>query len=233
MKRQLIMLSIGTLAALGVSHQASAGWDLGPCPQPNTGPAPCIESNTASDGTWHFNGAGAHADDWHGAPGGDDIVFSGVTVLECGGLTIDCNLTLVGQIKKCQSPTGDWHVGIRATSFALSGAPLCPVISLSGFPWYSKAYATTPHCPFGDVCEDFNSYVPGASSYTFNIGSIDVSVLGIPRVSGGHLHGLVFSNPGILSFNSGFYDCSENSLGCAVEGEAYYNGGNGDSLSIY
>lgn len=233
MKEKMVLFFIAVFSTLALSHPAAAGWEPGPCSQPHTGPAPCIESNTASDGDWHFNGAGAHADDWHGAPGGGDIMFSGATLLECSNLSIECTLTLIGQIKKCQTATGNWHVGIRATSFALGGAFPCAVISLSGFPWYSKDDSVTPHCPFGDTCEGFNTYMPGASSYTFNIGSIDISVLGTPRVTGGHLHGLVFSNPGILSFNSDFYDCSENNLGCTVSGDAYYNGGNGDTLSIY
>ena len=232
MKRKFILLIIFAFSAISLSLPASAGWEPGPCPQPS-GPAPCIESNTASDGVWHFNGSGGHADEWHGAPSGGDIIFSGNANLACSGLNIECDLALIGQIKKCQNLNGDWHVGIRATSFNLSGGLICGTISLSGFPWYSKDSSITPHCPFEDVCEDFNTYIPGASSYTFNIGSIDIGVLGIPRVTDGHLHGVLFSNPGILSFNSGFFDCSENSLNCDVVGEAYYNGSSSDTLSIY
>ena len=233
MKWKVILSMIWGLGAISLSYQALAGWEPGPCPQPHTGPAPCIESITISDGAWHFNGGGGHDDEWHGAPGGGNISFSGPVHLGCDSLDLECNVTLVGQIKKCQGPDGNWHVGIRADSFNLGGAFPCGVISLSGFPWYSKDPSIVPHCAFEDACENFNPYVLGASSYTFNIGSIDISVLSVLRIADGHIHNLVFSNPGAIAFDSAFYDCDENDLGCTVNGIVHYNNNNGDEINIY
>lgn len=218
MKTKLILSAIFGVAAWSLSSLAAASWDPGPCP--GGGSAPCIEA-VVNGNTYHFNGTGGHAGVWHGLPTtGADFEFSGPTDLSCDSIDLDCTLTLGGKVQKCQDSSGAWRIGVQVNSSNVSGSFPCGTVSLGGFPWYAKDGSITPHCPFTDDCDNFIPYVPGASSYTGNFGEIDISVIGIPRVTNGHVHGVVF-NPGVganFDFNSDFYDCDENELGCSVDG---------------
>lgn len=235
MKIKLLLSTIVGIAAWSLSSVAAANWDTGACPDPNPGPAPCIETEVNGN-TYHFNGSGGHAGVWHGVPaqeGGGDFSFSGDSELECDGTPIPCTLELAGEVKKCQASDGTWRIGVKVNSSDVSGSFACDTIALGGFPWYSKDSSITPHCPFGDVCENFNEYDPNASTYTANFGLIDISVFGSPEVTNGHVHGVVFT-PGVganFNFNSIFYDCDDNSQGCSVDGTLTLD--NATSLDIY
>lgn len=227
MKKAILASMILGFAGLCLSHQAAAGWQPGPCPQPHTGLAPCIESITETAGTWHLNGDGSQPSEWHGAPDGVDFSFSGPVFTGCDALDIACTVTFLGQIRKCRDANGDWRVGVRATSFAMSGSFICNTVSLGGFPWYSTDSAMPPHCPFDDTCENFNYHTPVNNPYIFNMGPADVTVLFISRIIEGHIHDVEFHhgmNNTYFKFDSLFYDCSENPMGCYVEGELEYNG---------
>lgn len=221
MKAKLMISAFLGMAAWSVSNISLAGWDEGPCPQPHTGPAPCIEVLDNNDVYWHFNGDGSHADIWHGAPpaGANDLSFSGPSDLDCGDLGANCTLTLNGQVKKCQDSNGDWRIGVKVNSSSIGGGGLCSFIGLGGFPWYTGSI-DLPHCPFEDDCDNFIPYTPSPNTLTGTVGSIDITLLGIPRVTGGHVHGVIFTpgcNP-TFTFNSDFYDCDEESEGCSVNG---------------
>ena len=235
MKIKLLLSTIIGIAAWSLSSVAAANsWDTGACPDPNPGPAPCIET-VVNGNTYHFNGSGGHAGVWHGVPaqeGGGDFSFSGPSRLECD-IGIDCTLELAGEVKKCEASDGTWRIGVRVNSSDVTGGFACSTIALDGFPWYSKDSSITPHCPFGDVCENFNEYDPNASTYTANFGLIDITVFGSQEVTDGHVHNVVFT-PGVganFDFNSTFYDCEENDQGCSVDGTLTLD--NATSLDIY
>ncbi|MBZ2188524.1 hypothetical protein K8B33_05420 [Alcanivorax sp. JB21] len=218
MKIKLAISTLLGIAAWSLSSMAMA-WDTGPCPSPG-GPAPCIEAVVGGN-TYHFNGSGAYADVWKGLPTtGADFQFSGPTELGCGSLDLDCTLTLGGKVKKCQDSSGAWRIGVQVNSSNVSGGFPCGTVVLGNFEWLAKDPTITSHCPFTDTCDNFIPYDPNASDYTANFGEIDITVLFIPRVRDGHVHGVVFT-PGAganFAFNSQFYDCDENDLGCSVEG---------------
>ena len=205
MKTKLLLSTLFGMAAWSLSSVAAANWDTGACPQPHAGPAPCIETEINGN-TYHFNGSGGHAGVWHGRPaaeGGGDFDFSSDQVdLACSLASPSCNLSLSGQVKKCEDSNGDWRVGVKVTGADVTaGDFLCNFITVSGFPWYSKDPTITPHCPFEDDCDSFIPYDPSASTYTANFGSITVGSPAGTLVDGEHLHGVVFTpgnvnNPG-------------------------------------
>ena len=217
MKTKLLLSAIFGVAAWSLSSMAAASWSTGPCP--GGGAAPCIEA-VVSGNTYHFNGSGGHAGVWHGLPTtGADFQFSGPTALGCSGLNLNCTLTLGGKVQKCQDSNGDWRIGVQVNSSNVSGGIGCGTVVLGGFPWYANEDAA-PHCPFTDDCDDFIPYDPSASTYSANFGAINISVFGIPRVNGGHVHGVTFT-PGVganFDFASEFYDCNEEEEGCFVDG---------------
>lgn len=233
MKGKIILSAILGFCAVSLSQVASAGWDPGACPQPHTGPAPCIEAIIGGT-AYHFNGTGSHAGEWHGSPVGGDLVFVGASQLGCSGLNLNCSLTLRGQVKKCQDSAGNWRIGVRVNSYNVAGTG-CGTITLGGFPWYAKDAAITPHCPFEDDCDSFIPYDPAAVNYTANLGEVDISVFFIPRVTDGHVHNVIFT-PGVnasFAFNTPFFDCDETNLGCTVNGLLQFNNGVGDALNVY
>lgn len=238
MNIKIILSMMLGLGAISLSSIASANWVDGPCP-PSGGPAPCIEAIDYNGSTnpndwdyYHFNGDGSHAGDWHGMPTNNalDLQFTGTSVLNCGLLGAECELTLGGKVKKCQDSNGDWRVGIQVNGYNIEGDGLCGDITLHNFPWYSKDAAITPHCPFGDDCENFNVYDPNATSYFATVGGddipppgndgIEVQVFGIPVVTDGHVHNVEFTPgcPASFDFDSEFFDCDEEGLGCSVDG---------------
>ncbi|QVL42065.1 MAG: hypothetical protein KFB92_11290 [Alcanivorax sp.] len=237
MSRKLLLSTLFGVIASSISSVVAANWDTGGCPQPHAGPAPCIETEINGN-TYHFNGSGDHADVWHGRPaaeGGGDFDFSGSDVyLVCGTADPSCNLTLSGQVKKCEDSNGDWRVGVKVTGADVAaGDFVCNFLNVSGFPWYSKDPTITPHCPFEDDCDSFIPYDPSAPAYTANFGDISVSasILG-PWVNAEHVHGVVFA-PGVganFAFDSDFYDCGE-TANCSIEGILTIN--NATSLEIY
>ncbi|MFP1682782.1 hypothetical protein ACLD0W_09735 [Alloalcanivorax sp. C16-1] len=218
MKTKLLLSAVLGVAAWSLSSMAAADWDTGPCP--GGGSAPCIEA-VVNGNTYHFNGTGDHAGEWHGLPTtGADFQFAGATALGCSGLNLNCTLTLGGKVQKCQDSNGDWRIGVQVNSSNVSGGFGCSAVTLGGFPWYAKDASISSHCPFTDDCDNFIPYTPGASSYTGNFGAIDISVFGISRVSGGHVHGVTFT-PGTganFDFDSSFYGCDESDQGCTVDG---------------
>jgi hypothetical protein len=235
MKTKLLLSALFGMAAWSLSSVAAANWDTGACPTPNPGPAPCIET-VVNGNTYHFNGSGGHADVWHGLPaaeGGGDFSFSGNSVLACESTEYACTMESTGQVKKCEDSNGNWRIGVRVNSFDVSGPFTCHTFAFSGFPWYSKDSSITPHCPFEDDCDFFSEYDPNASTYTANLGPININVFGSPKVTNGHMHGVVFT-PGVaarVGFDSRFYDCNENDQGCSVDGEVILD--NATSLDIY
>ena len=100
-----------------------------------------------------------------------------------------------------------------------SGAFLCNTIAYGGFPWYATDPAITSHCPFQDTCDSFVPYDPPASSMVFQMGSIDMTVLGLSRLEDGHLHDVTFTlgTGALFDFYSEYYDCGEAELGCQID----------------
>ena len=218
MKRKLLLSVLLTTATWSLSSLATANWDTGPCP--GGGTAPCIEAEVSGT-TYHFNGTGDHAGEWHGLPTtGDDFQFSGATVWGCSGLNVNCTWSWGAKIQKCQDNNGDWRIGLQVNSASMTGGFFCGIITWGGFPWYSKDVANSSHCPFTDDCSNFTPYDTSASSYASNLGAIDQIVLGTPQVQNGHLHDVIFY-PGTganLDFNSEFYDCDDVGQDCYVDG---------------
>ncbi|WP_162925686.1 hypothetical protein [Isoalcanivorax indicus] len=231
MKMKLALSTLLGVAAWSLSSLAMA-WNPGPCPSPG-GPAPCIEA-VVSGNTFHFNGDGSGADEWKGLPTtGADFQFSGASALSCSGLNLNCTLNLGGKVKKCQDSNGDWRIGVQVNSSSVTGSFPCGTVGLGNFPWLAKDSTISNHCPFTDDCDNFIPYDPNASTYTGNFGEIDITVLGISRVRDGHVHDVVFT-PGVganFNFNSAFYDCDENDLGCTVNGTLSIT--NATSLDIH
>jgi hypothetical protein len=237
MKTKLLLTTLFGVAAWSLSSLAMANWNTGACP--GTGTAPCIETEINGN-TYHFNGSGGHAGVWHGRPaaeGGGDFDFSDDSViLECPEDRLDCELSLSGEVKKCQDSSGDWRIGVRVNDADVStGDFLCAFVSVGGFPWYSKDPAIASHCPFEDACDSFIPYDSGASTYTANFGTIDVSAAGSPLVSNGHLHSVIFT-PGVgANFNftgpKKFFDCNDDELGCTIDGVLTID--NATSLDIH
>lgn len=219
MKIKNLPLALFALAAWSLSSFAAADWDTGPCP--GTGTAPCIETEI-NDNIYHFNGIGGHVDAWHGRPaaeGGGDFMFSGDGIGVACGLDFNCSLTWSGRVKKCQDTSGNWRIGFQVNSASMSNGTFCNSFAFSGFPWYSKAPSAIPHCPFEDHCDSLVLYDPNASAYIANLGSINMSVLGIVVADEEHLHGVVFT-PGVganFSFASDFYNCEEET-DCSIDG---------------
>lgn len=239
MKTKLLLSTLFGMAAWSLSSVAAANWDTGACPQPHQGPAPCIETEINGN-TYHFNGSGGHAGVWHGRPaaeGGGEFDFSGSGVaLSCPGASPDCNLTLSGEVKKCQDSDGAWRVGVRVVDADVSAGDFaCAFISVSGFPWYSKQTTATPQCPFEDDCDTFIPYDPNASTYAADFGAITVSVFGSAVVDGEHVRSVVFT-PGVganFAFTGpkNFYDCSGDEADCTIDGTLTVD--NATSLDIY
>ncbi|MEO1892301.1 MAG: hypothetical protein ABGX84_05775 [Alcanivorax sp.] len=219
--RQLFSFLFG-VAAWSLSSLAMASWDMGPCS--GTGTAPCIETEINGN-TYHFNGNGSHAGVWHGRPaaeGGGEFDFSGTDLdFTCDPVSWGCNLTLSGEVKKCQDSSGAWRVGVRVTDADLSaGSFACDLFTVDGFPWYFKDPTIASHCPFEDDCDSFIPYNPNASTYTGNFGSVSVSSFLNTYVDNGHLHGVVFT-PGVgATFdlgNKSFFSCDEEEA-CSLDG---------------
>lgn len=218
MKQQRLLLALLASAICSLASPVTADWDTGPCP--GGGTAPCIEAEVSGN-TYHFNGTGDHAGEWHGLPTtGEDFEFSGATAWGCRGRNFNCTLTWGARIKKCQDSNGDWRLGLQMNSVNVSGGLGCASFALGSFPWYTKDPHVANHCPFEDDCDSFIPYETGAPNYTTNLGAIDLAIFGIPLIADGHLHGVVFT-PGIganFAFDSEFYGCDDESQGCWVEG---------------
>lgn len=234
MNTKIILSTLFGVAAWSFSSLATADWEEGPCPQPHTGPAPCIEVLDNNDVYWHINGDGGHADIWHGHPVAGDFAFSNDDVdLGCSLASLNCTLELTGQVKKCQDSDGNWRIGVAVTGGSASNGLFCGTVDLYNFPWYSKNPAIANHCPFEDDCDNFIPYVPNASTYTGNFGAVFVDALGFELVEGDHLHGVVFTPGPAATFdfrNKTFYDCNE-TAGCGIDGLLELN--NAQELNIY
>jgi len=234
MKTKLLLTTLFGVAAWSLSSLAMANWNTGACP--GGGTAPCIETEINGN-TYHFNGSGGHAGVWHGRPaaeGGGEFTFSDDSVvLDCNPPTIDCNLSLSGEVKKCQDSDGQWRIGVRVTGASTSGSFLCDALNISGFPWYSKDPTIASHCPFEDNCDTFIPYDPSATTYTANFGDITVSSLLGTYVQDEHVEGVIFT-PGVgatFDFsNKTFYSCDEEA-GCTIDGILTLD--NATSLDVY
>ncbi len=237
MNTKLVLTTIFGVAAWSLSSLAMANWNTGPCS--GSGSAPCIETEINGT-TYHFNGSGGHAGVWHGRPaaeGGGDFEFTNESViLECPSDRLDCELTLSGEVQKCQDSSGDWRIGVRVNGAVVEAGEdfLCDLVSVGGFPWYSKDPAIASHCPFEDDCDSFIPYDPSASTYDANFGTIDVSVLGVGLVNNGHLHGVTFT-PGVgANFDftgpKDFFNCDEEEE-CTIDGVLTLD--NATSLDIF
>lgn len=213
------ILTLSSIALLGMSQIAFAAWVPGPCPDPS-GPAPCIEY---FDGTnwWHFNGEGDHADQWHGPDGTaeTDFEFCGNTLLACddtilGPVEVTCNLCLYGQVRKCYDDNDDtWRIGIKIRSGNPNpGDFLCNLLTLEEFPWY--AGANSYHGPYNEDCE---VGIPFPGPLVGSVGSIGVSPVG---VSGAHIHDVSYNNTDTFSFINELVTGSGHDLtGCRVIGD--------------
>ncbi|MBF5057700.1 hypothetical protein Y5W_02994 [Alcanivorax sp. 521-1] len=241
MKIKLLLSALLGMAAWSFSSTAAADWDTGACPQPHTGPAPCIET-VVNGNTYHFNGSGDHADEWHGLPGGGAFDFQNTGVdLDCPGIGVSCDLTLSGEVKKCEDSNGNWRIGVRVTGADVTGSFLCDALSISGFPWYSADPANHSHpneCPFVDDCDNFLPYNPTASNYVGHFGEVTVSSLLGTHVAAEHLHGVTFTanNMGATptaNFNFAgktFFSC-DGEEDCSIDGILYLD--NAAELNIY
>ncbi|GAA5138833.1 hypothetical protein [Alloalcanivorax gelatiniphagus] len=231
MKRELLLSAFLAAATWSLPNLASADWDTGPCP--GGGTAPCIEAEVSGT-TYHFNGSGDHAGEWHGLPTtGEDFEFIGPTQWGCNGLNWNCTVTWTNKIKKCQDSAGDWRIGFQVNSASVSGSFPCAAFVMSGFPWYTKDAKAVSHCPFTDDCNSLIPYSPGASSLVTNLGEIDVTIFGIPRIADSHLHNIVFTPGPSANFSlaSEYYDCDDTEVGCSIYGTVSLS--NATSLDIH
>ena len=234
MKTKLLLTTLFGVAAWSLSSLAMANWNTGPC---TAGAAPCIETEINGN-IYHFNGSGGHAGVWHGRPaaeGGGDFEFSGDNVaLDCPDQSVSCTLSLSGQVKKCLDSDENWRIGVKVTGADVSaGDFLCSLLTVSGFPWYSKDPTIASHCHFEDNCDTFIPYVPDAASYTANFGNVTVSSFLDTYVDNEHLHGVVFTPGANATFdftNKTFYSCDEDA-GCSIDGILELN--NADALNVY
>lgn len=221
----MLLLASGTIA---LSNGAFASWDAGPCS--GGGTAPCVEATDGSS-TWHFNGDGSHADEWHGHPNSvDDLSFYGESFLDCPDLiSPTCNLRLNGQVKKCLDSNNDWRILIKVTGGSVTSGDLaCGGISLGGFDWFANH--TGIHSGFADDCDQGILY---GGPLEGNIGDIDITYLGfIPVATNAHVHSVDFvnSSPSYFDFNSVIYEPGEVSSGCSVTGRLYID--NLDNITI-
>ena len=239
MKRKILLSSLLGAVAWSVSGGAAASWDSGACPQPHTGSAPCFETEVNGN-TYHFNGAGGHADEWHGLPaveGGGDFQFSSQDInVACAAASPSCAFSASGQVKKCMDSNGAWRIGVRVNAVIISaGDFLCNFVTASGFPWYSKDPTISTHCPFEDDCDSFIPYDPNAATYSANFGGITVAATLVGTlIDDGHLHEVVFA-PGVgatlTASNKTFFDCDDESLDCSVD--AVLTLDNATSFDIY
>lgn len=238
MNKTMALSALTCLAIWSISSVAAANWDSGACPQPHAGPGPCIETEINGN-TYHFNGSGGHAGDWHGLPaaeGGGPFQFEGSSIdLRCGPATPSCNLTLSGEVKKCQTSSGSWRIGLRVSAASFSpGDFVCNFLIMDGFPWYSRVPNAVSHCSFEDNCDGFIPYEPSTSTYVANFGSVGIISPISTWMVDGHLHDVVF-NPGVganFDFsNKMFFDCDEEETGCSIDGILTIN--NATSLYIY
>ena len=212
---KLLLASVMGVGFLSVSQFAFADWDSGACPDPNTGPAPCIEHQDSTGTWWHFNGSGGHAgiNNWHGYPVNEDgqspeqdFEFSGTTDLVCEAGAFTCELTLFGEVKKFQDDDDNWRIGVRVNDGDVTiggGDDECENITVGGFPWYAGHDPDqNPGFPGQHVLSNSTGivYTGGQSYYTGHIGQIDVSysIFGFPiqLVDGGHLHDVEYHNSG-------------------------------------
>lgn len=231
MKRETLLSIFLGAAAGSLSSLAAAAWETGPCSGGGSGP--CIETKV-NGSTYHFNGSGWHAGEWHGLPtSGVNFQFSGSTQWNCGSIW-ECTQTWSGKVKKCQDSGGDWRIGIQVSSAdVVPGNFYCNFVTLGGFPRYLKGSPITNHCPFTDDCDNFIPYDPSVSTYTANVGPIDIEIFGSPQLANGHVHSVVFT-PGVsanFAFSSDFYDCDENDQGCSMDGTLTLD--NATSLDIH
>lgn len=209
---------------------------LVPCPTQAW--PPCFETEINGN-IYHFNGGGGHADDWHGLPaaeGGGGFEFSRDDVdFACPSANPRCNMTLSGEVMKCQDSTGAWRIGIRMDALDLSpGDFLCNFVTMGGFPWYLKETNSASHCPFEDDCDGFIPYDPGAPAYSTSLGSVDLNAPFGPWIEEEHLHGVVFTSgvgAALDLSNKIFFDCDEQETGCSIDGILTLN--NATSLDIY
>ncbi|MGB1764966.1 hypothetical protein [Alloalcanivorax xenomutans] len=245
MKAKIIMLSALGVASFGLTQAASAGWDSGACPQPHTGPAPCIEHYDASTGTTtHFNGSGSHAGDWHGNPAtGAPFTFKGRTNLTCGFASVECDLALDGKVRKVYDTANNtWKVGIEVSNATVDNGTFCGAVTVGGFEWYMNEDAPHPLPPkYNDdndvgIPYDINATPPITMQAI--IGPIDVSVpiLGI-NVSNGHMHNVTYDNTNTFSFGTDWrdpviYDENDDPTNCEVSGDLELED-TGDTLTIY
>lgn len=225
MKKKLLasMVVGGSLALM--SAGASAGWEAGKCPEPHTGPAPCIERNNG--GVWeHFNGTGGHDNDWHGP-----FEFEGTSTLGCSIAQPTCTLKLVGNVQKFQDDAGQWNVGIQVVSGQVSGGLTCNGIALSNFPWYAGSTAT--HSGFSA-----STGIPVPGPLVGNMGDISLTALGgLISVNNAHVDNISFDNNGtglsFFNFSSKLFTggAAHNDSGCKVDGKLYIK--NYDDVNIY
>lgn len=233
MKAKIIMLSALGVASFGLTQAASASWDSGACS--GGGSAPCIEWSDGSN-TYHFNGSGGHAGDWHGHPGGGDFEFTGPTNLVCDGIPVDCDLTLYGQVRKAYDSTANtWKVGIQVTNADVTGGFTCGFVDVGGFPWFVDE--NHEHGPYTNAVDVGIPYP--ITSFIGSIGEIDVAVpiLGI-SVTDGHMHDITYNNSDTFSFGTGTLDeiiyingAADDDSGCRVSGDLRLQPA-GDTLSI-
>lgn len=229
MKAKIIMLSALGVASFGLTQAASAGWDSGACPQPHTGPAPCIEHYDASTGTTtHFNGSGSHAGVWHGDPAtGAPFTFKGRTTLQCSFATVECDLALDGKVRKVyDSANSTWKVGIEVSNATVDNGTFCNAVTVSGFNWYMDENGEHgPYSDNDDVGIPYDASATPPIDLVASIGPIGVQVplLGID-VNNGHMHDVTYDNLNTFSFGTDWrdptiYDSNENSTGCSVSGD--------------
>lgn len=209
-----------TILVLVVYSGAEAGWDAGLCPV--TGATPCIE-HSYNGTSYHINGTGDHADQWHGNINDQDFTFRGDFVFTCPNMApTSCELQVETEIKKFQDAAGAWSIGVRINdAVALPGSMACSLITFSGFPWYSSQSST--HSGFGETT---GMPYSGNTNYVGNYGGsaasggISVSVLGAPLVSGAHIHNVDYDNINTFEFDSDLYT-SSGSSGCSMIGRLF------------
>ena len=239
MKPKIFILSVLGAASLGLSQAASANWQSGICPQPNMGPAPCIEWSDGTN-TYHFNGDGGQAGEWHGHPNGGSFNFKGRTTLICDNNTVECDLGLDGRVRKDYDPVdGTWKVSIEVSDATVDNGLLCGFVNVSGFPWYiDENDEHGSYTSAVDVGIPYNNATTPPIDFIGSIGPIGVSVplLGI-NVTNGHMHDITYDNSNTFSFGTGMLDeniyaSDETLTGCTVSGDLDLQP-LGDILTIY
>ena len=221
-----LAVAIGA-ASLGLSQIANAGWYGGDCETHYDlgGSGVCVEYTDTNGNKWHMNNHGGTpsykgpfvtpptpVDEVYSSGTMENFIFTGPTSLTCGSISLDCDLTLEGQVLKdgnvvkIQVVDGD----------AAAGDLLCGSVSFDQWPW--NAGNNTDHTVFDGITINTSS-----PSYTGAFGNIFFSVWPFIDVNDAHIHDVVFANNGTSASSFSFDNelvvgASDTGTDCFIDG---------------